>query len=790
MRSQLDLIWPVARPVITQSFGARPEYYQPKFGIKSHNGIDLWGVGGEPVLIVDDGKVVWVRNEPGSFGLNFKVQHSWGDSHYAHLRKINVKENQVVKKGDVGGELGNTGNSTGNHLHYGMRYMPYDVNNGWYGYTNPEKHLPLIDMRFPLGVYMLDVEPQNYMKSIERLNPSVITLLWPSASRVNQIRNVLPNVHIVGRYYKNDAEYENKIANNPEEYARNIHGQIMMTDWKFLVDSVMTHNEVLAPGGHYFSEQIPVPRIELKKRFDLTWMGYAQGAYQCEIGVFSEGTPDIDEKLERWPSVYHEWDLYMGALEYAEAWNHYLSKHEYGFPRLLNDNITFDLYKRYPGAAGMEEWHSARFIHKDWPYLKQKVSNAKVRISEWGYDALLYGVTSGWLHPDAPNTSERAAEEICQYMLKYRDYWKNPITDFSFFAVGSTGGWDQYDPMTKKNSDLSLIDALADRINEGSCVKTAAPPIDDENTDDEPEKDMQYRNLSEGIKYAGIEVIPLHEREDFPNDLKDTDQVRVLVDAFTNIHGSWEQEDLNEGEDIFQIPQWAVERYYIPQGEPCWNNDQGGATYWFGMLLENRYTGGKVECSTIHHGESGFMLRTEAGLTVYQNAKKDTGWANVFFAGSSAYYIEDGQKGTWTVMPFGYSDIVKYVGLPNRWHISEWMVWQLMTWAEYKTIFLTPVYDTLENALEAAADNAVLLPIDPDGALTKRVVYDMGCPLGDILFLEGDEFYVTAPEDGAEYVARSVRNSNSKTEVIVYYTVIGKWGLEDIKTYTYHRKNK
>ena len=125
---------------LTQAFGENPFMYR-HLGLPGHNGLD-WGMPeGQKILAVDKGFVITIENKPDGFGKYVKVQHQWGQTLYAHLSKFAVVKNQPVKQGTVIGFSGNTGFSTGPHLHFGMRVNPYRKNDGWYGYTNPQRYL-------------------------------------------------------------------------------------------------------------------------------------------------------------------------------------------------------------------------------------------------------------------------------------------------------------------------------------------------------------------------------------------------------------------------------------------------------------------------------------------------------------------------------------------------------------------------------------------------------------------------------------------------------------------------
>ncbi len=94
----------------------------PILGYKRmHYGADIVAEKGTDVYATGKGKVIQARYS-GGFGRCVKVDHGYGYiSVYAHLSKITVKEGQEVSRGDLLGLVGNTGLSTGPHLHYEVR---------------------------------------------------------------------------------------------------------------------------------------------------------------------------------------------------------------------------------------------------------------------------------------------------------------------------------------------------------------------------------------------------------------------------------------------------------------------------------------------------------------------------------------------------------------------------------------------------------------------------------------------------------------------------------------------
>ncbi len=95
--------------------------YGQRWG-RLHRGIDIASEIGTPIKASDDATVLFT-GECGTYGLLVKLDHSNGYvTYYAHCSKINVNVGDVVSKGDIIALVGNTGNSTGPHCHFEIRY--------------------------------------------------------------------------------------------------------------------------------------------------------------------------------------------------------------------------------------------------------------------------------------------------------------------------------------------------------------------------------------------------------------------------------------------------------------------------------------------------------------------------------------------------------------------------------------------------------------------------------------------------------------------------------------------
>ncbi|PIT92329.1 MAG: hypothetical protein COU08_03305 [Candidatus Harrisonbacteria bacterium CG10_big_fil_rev_8_21_14_0_10_42_17] len=122
------LLWPVPLATsggqgrITQHFGERSNLYRGK----PHNGLDIGAPIGTPVIAADDGIVIGVDNNDNSwrkyqYGKYVLIEHKTNlTTLYAHLSKQVVSKGDSVKRGDIIGYVGNTGYSTGPHLHFGV----------------------------------------------------------------------------------------------------------------------------------------------------------------------------------------------------------------------------------------------------------------------------------------------------------------------------------------------------------------------------------------------------------------------------------------------------------------------------------------------------------------------------------------------------------------------------------------------------------------------------------------------------------------------------------------------
>lgn len=159
---------PTSSTKITSPFGPRWR--------RMHNGLDLKVNIGDTIVAAFDGKVRIVKYERRGYGKYVVIRHDNGlETVYGHLSKQLVEENQLVKAGEVIGLGGNTGRSTGSHLHFETRFLGIAIN-------------PVYMFDFPKQDIVADTYTFRKTKGVKRTG-SHDTLVADGAIRYHKVKS-------------------------------------------------------------------------------------------------------------------------------------------------------------------------------------------------------------------------------------------------------------------------------------------------------------------------------------------------------------------------------------------------------------------------------------------------------------------------------------------------------------------------------------------------------------------------------------------------------------------------
>jgi murein DD-endopeptidase MepM/ murein hydrolase activator NlpD len=146
MMARIPAISPINNKYLNKGISGFGSRLHPIYKIKkNHLGMDFASPTGTPIYATGDGKVIESGRERG-YGNMVKIDHGYGyETLYGHMSKIKVKKGQKIKRGEIIGHVGNTGISTGPHLHYEVIKDKQAVNpiNFFYNDLTPSEYLAM-----------------------------------------------------------------------------------------------------------------------------------------------------------------------------------------------------------------------------------------------------------------------------------------------------------------------------------------------------------------------------------------------------------------------------------------------------------------------------------------------------------------------------------------------------------------------------------------------------------------------------------------------------------------------
>ena len=150
----IPAIWPIDRTKLKDVSSLYGMRMHPRYGYwKMHEGVDLSAPKGTPVYATGNGVVVRASWQRG-YGELIELNHGFGyKTRYGHLSKMYVSPGDSVTRGQVIGEVGNTGVSSGAHLHYEVRFRDKTVN--------------------PIHYFNKDMSPESYVELMKQLEETV-----------------------------------------------------------------------------------------------------------------------------------------------------------------------------------------------------------------------------------------------------------------------------------------------------------------------------------------------------------------------------------------------------------------------------------------------------------------------------------------------------------------------------------------------------------------------------------------------------------------------------------------
>jgi murein DD-endopeptidase MepM/ murein hydrolase activator NlpD len=138
---------PADQTRLSSGFGER---IHPIYKIeKPHMGLDFASPTGTEIHATGDGTVEFAGYNTSGYGIHVVLDHGYGyQTVYGHMSRVDVRKGQKVKRGDVIGEVGSTGLSTGPHLHYEVHKdgVPVDPVNFLFNSLTPEEYAKMVEV--------------------------------------------------------------------------------------------------------------------------------------------------------------------------------------------------------------------------------------------------------------------------------------------------------------------------------------------------------------------------------------------------------------------------------------------------------------------------------------------------------------------------------------------------------------------------------------------------------------------------------------------------------------------
>jgi murein DD-endopeptidase MepM/ murein hydrolase activator NlpD len=419
-------------------------------GLPPHFGLDLSCLEGTPIYAACDG-VAYRASQPGGFGLYVRIEAvidgvAW-HIYTAHLRNWAVADGARVRAGDVIGYSGDTGNSSGPHLHFEVRRgMPGQPRpTSVQGAVDPE---PMIDWGEPAAearTMLTTLHVQRY-QGWQNAFLRDIGAQWAKIVNPDLDTDLFPDVPNVDARFWDDNVAPGYIARGREgghAYVRDNLPRWRRVRGRRIVFELPNEPECNTNEGLANLCQFTLGAIEEAN---------AQGVTLVILNLAEANPHDNDTHNEA--VVAWKWNELKPCIDAAIRGGHYLGRHCYWRPDV-------------EGPTG--RWHALGRLEADLAMLKDlgvDVDNLKALVNEWGIDGGIANRTpiQGWKVLTDAGTYRAQIIEGETYARKIKQ-----IHGMMLFTSGYEGEWESYE------HDVGFCGSLIGPLN--SLIPDAIPEI-------------------------------------------------------------------------------------------------------------------------------------------------------------------------------------------------------------------------------------------------------------------------------------------------------------------------
>lgn len=452
------MLHPLPSGGVSQRFGENPGTYA-EFGLAGHEGLDLSAPIGTPVMAAHDG-VMQVRLGSPSYGNYATVTGTDVGTLYAHLSSVTAPT--TVRAGDIVGYVGNTGRSTGPHLHFGVRPVPADVANGYKGWVDPEPYIYPQggDMKTTLHVQRFEPWQNAFCRDarsmwVKIVNPPERDGLFPDVPRV------------LGRIHTDaiDAGYVREGREGGARFVRDMlprwRATPEVTAWELANEPDCNSNDGLAALNNY-----TLGAIEEAER---------HGLKLCVLNL-PEGNPSGEAGAIRW-----KWEQLLPCVRRAVQGGHYVGLHAYWRPGIEGPTGRYHALGR------------RRYDIEVLTALGVDSARLKVLINEFGIDG---GIAGG-----PPETGWQILSDAATYRAQIveAERFARTVPQIDMVAL-FTAGWEP--PWLSYDHDEAFARSLVDPLRAlGSTIPLPPAPTPQREGLPEDETATDAHTLSQKVRW-------------------------------------------------------------------------------------------------------------------------------------------------------------------------------------------------------------------------------------------------------------------------------------------------